>query len=191
MTVILLNDSSYTLYHLTMTWFCTCIGGIGCEGVDRGQSRHCLDAVEIYNADGNYWSDGPPLPCAQLSLRTNGCNAGVVGGKIYVCGYYKGAGEWNETKSISIEMFEIVFGSQCNSPTVSSPPSDRHDDITKEILELDPCGKRWSVVARQVLMHDNYDVCLVAKLNPRGLMSPSADLVKVWHPCHIRSKSVC
>ncbi|XP_053300736.1 kelch repeat and BTB domain-containing protein 12 [Pleuronectes platessa] len=123
------------------------MGGIGCEGVDRGQSRHCLDAVEIYNADGDYWRDGPPLPCAQLSLRTNACNAGVVGGKIYVCGYYKGA--------------------------------DRHDDITKEILELDPCEKRWSVVARQVLMHDNYDVCLVANLNPRGLMAPSADLVKL------------
>ncbi|XP_022602509.1 kelch repeat and BTB domain-containing protein 12 [Seriola dumerili] len=122
------------------------MGGIGCEGVDRGQSRHCLDAVEIYNADGDYWRDGPPLPCAQLSLHTNACNAGVVGGKIYVCGYYKGAG--------------------------------RHDDITKDILELDPWENRWTVVARRALMHDNYDVCLVANLNPRGLMSPPADLVK-------------
>lgn len=67
-------------------------GGIGCEGVDRGQSRHCLDAVEIYNPDGDYWRDGPPLPCTQLSLRSTASNAGVVGGKIYVCGYYKGAG---------------------------------------------------------------------------------------------------
>lgn len=123
------------------------IGGIGCEGVDRGQSRHCLDAVEIYNPDGDYWRDGPPLPCAQLSLRTNASNAGVVGGKIYVCGYYKGA--------------------------------DRHDDITKDILELDPWENRWTVVARRALMHDNYDVCLVANLNPRGLMSPPADLVKL------------
>ncbi|GAA6221883.1 kelch repeat and BTB domain-containing protein 12 [Lates japonicus] len=122
------------------------MGGIGCEGVDRGQSRHCLDAVEIYNADGDYWRDGPRLPCAQLSLRTNACNAGVVGGKIYVCGYYKGA--------------------------------DRHDDITKDILELDPWENRWTVVARRALMHDNYDVCLVASLNPRGLISPPADLVK-------------
>lgn len=123
------------------------IGGIGCEGVDRGQSRRCLDAVEIYNPDGDYWRDGPPLPCAQLSLRTNASNAGVVGGKIYVCGYYKGA--------------------------------DRHDDITKDILELDPWENRWTVVARRALMHDNYDVCLVANLNPRGLMSPPADLVKL------------
>ncbi|XP_051270225.1 kelch repeat and BTB domain-containing protein 12 [Dicentrarchus labrax] len=123
------------------------MGGIGCEGMDRGQSRHCLNAVEIYNPDGDYWRDGPPLPCAQLSLRTTAPNAGVVGGKIYVCGYYKGA--------------------------------DRHDDITKDILELDPWDNRWTVVARQALMHDNYDVCLVAKLNPRGLMSPPADLVKM------------
>ncbi|XP_026202876.1 kelch repeat and BTB domain-containing protein 12 isoform X1 [Anabas testudineus] len=122
-------------------------GGIGCEGMDRGQSRHCLDVVEIYNPDGDYWRDGPPLPCAQLSLRTNASNAGVVGGKIYVCGYYKGA--------------------------------DRHDDITKDILELDPWENRWTVVARRALMHDNYDVCLVANLNPRGLMSPPADLVKL------------
>ncbi|XP_023117936.1 kelch repeat and BTB domain-containing protein 12 [Amphiprion ocellaris] len=122
------------------------MGGIGCEGVDRGQSRHCLDAVEIYNPDGDYWREGPPLPCSQLSLRTNASNAGVVGGKIYVCGYYKGA--------------------------------DRHDDITKDILELDPWENRWTVVARRALMHDNYDVCLVANLNPRGLTSPPADLVK-------------
>ncbi|KAK7916609.1 hypothetical protein WMY93_012370 [Mugilogobius chulae] len=122
------------------------MGGIGCEGLDRGQSRHCLDAVEIYNPDGDFWKEGPQLPCPQLSLRTNASNAGVVGGKIYICGYYRGA--------------------------------DRHDNITKDILELDPKEKRWTVVARRTLMHDNYDVCLVAKLNPRGLMSPPADLIK-------------
>lgn len=121
------------------------LGGIGCEGVDRGQSRHCLDVVEIYNPERDCWREGPPLPCAQLSLRTNASNAGVVGGKIYLCGYYKGA--------------------------------DRHDDITKDILELDPKENRWTVVGRRVLMHDNYDVCLVSKLNPRGLMSPPADLI--------------
>lgn len=81
-------------------------GGIGCEGVDRGQSRHCLNAVEIYNPDGDYWRDGPPLPCSQLSLRTNAPNAGVVGGKIYVCGYYKGAG--NEKVSIS-NMHKYIY----------------------------------------------------------------------------------
>ncbi|XP_056456442.1 kelch repeat and BTB domain-containing protein 12 [Gadus chalcogrammus] len=121
------------------------MGGIGCEGLDGGQSRRCLDAVEIYSPDEDQWRDGPPLPSPQLSLRSNASNAGVVGGKIYVCGYYKGA--------------------------------DRHDDITKEVLELDPWENRWTAVARHALMHDNYDVCLVAKLNPRGLMSPPADLV--------------
>ncbi|XP_029990379.1 kelch repeat and BTB domain-containing protein 12 [Sphaeramia orbicularis] len=134
-SVVVLNGEIYVM------------GGIGCEGVDRGQSRHCLDAVEIYNPDGDYWRDGLRLPCAQLSLRTNASNAGVVGGKIYVCGYYKGA--------------------------------DRHDAITKDILELDPWENRWTVVTRRTLMHDNYDVCLVANLNPRGLMSPPADLVQM------------
>lgn len=122
------------------------LGGIGCDGVDRGQSRHCLDAVEIYNPEGDFWRDGPTLPSPQLSLHTNASNVGVVGGKIFVCGYYKGA--------------------------------DRHENITKDILELDPLENRWTVVARQVLMHDRYDVCLVANLNPRGLLSPPADLVK-------------
>ncbi|XP_046880622.1 kelch repeat and BTB domain-containing protein 12 [Hypomesus transpacificus] len=121
------------------------LGGIGCEGVDCGQSRRCLDAVEIYNPDGDFWREGPTLPSPQLSLRTNGSNAGVVGGKLYVCGYYKGA--------------------------------DRHDNITKDILELNPWENRWTVVRRSVLMHDGYDVCLVANLNPRGLMSPPVDLV--------------
>nr|XP_046168948.1 kelch repeat and BTB domain-containing protein 12 [Oncorhynchus gorbuscha] len=121
------------------------MGGIGCEGVDHGQSRRCLDAVEIYNPDGNFWRDGPTMPSPQLSLRSNASNAAVVGGKLYVCGYYKGA--------------------------------DRHEDIIKDILELDPWENRWTVVARRVLMHDAYDVCLVASLNPRELMSPPADLV--------------
>ena len=60
---------------------------------------------------------------------------------------------------------------------ILNDPLDRHDDITKEVLELDPWENRWTAVARHALMHDNYDVCLVAKLNPRGLMSPPADLV--------------
>ncbi|MEQ2257984.1 Kelch repeat and BTB domain-containing protein 12, partial [Xenotaenia resolanae] len=55
----------------------------------------------------------------------------------------------------------------------------RHDDITKDILELDPWENRWTVVTRRALMHDNYDVCLVASLNPRGLMSPPSDLIKL------------
>lgn len=88
-------DSCHNNFFITSILFVKInyfAGGIGCEGVDRGQSRRCLDAVEIYNPDEDRWRDGPPLPSAQLSLRTNASNAGVVGGKIYVCGYYKGAG---------------------------------------------------------------------------------------------------
>lgn len=55
---------------------------------------------------------------------------------------------------------------------------DRHEDITKDILELDPWENRWHVVVQRAMMHDNYDACLVATLNPRGLMAPPADLVK-------------
>ncbi|XP_062853985.1 kelch repeat and BTB domain-containing protein 12 [Trichomycterus rosablanca] len=121
------------------------LGGIGCEGMDRGQSRRCLDAVEIYNPDGDFWRDGPLLPRPLLSLRSNAPNAGVVDGKLYVCGYYRGA--------------------------------DRHDILTKDILQLDPWENEWTVVVKQAVMHDSYDVCLVANLNPRGLMSPPADLV--------------
>ncbi|KAJ8394896.1 hypothetical protein AAFF_G00042510 [Aldrovandia affinis] len=120
------------------------LGGIGCEGEDRGQSRHCLDAVEIYNPDGDFWREGPPLPSPLLSLRSNASNVGVVEGKLYVCGYYKGA--------------------------------DRHEVITKDILELDPRHNRWTVVARHVQMHDSYDVCLVASLNPRDLLAPPPEI---------------
>lgn len=72
-----------------------------------------------------------------------------------------------------------VFPSDCITSPISSLPLDRHEDITKDILELDPWDNRWTVVVRRALMHDNYDVCLVANLNPRGLMSPPADLVKL------------
>lgn len=91
--MIPVNDLNYIWNMMPFDDSIAPIGGIGCDGVDCGQSRHCLDAVEIYNAEGDYWKDGTPLPSAQLSLRTNACNAGAVAGKIYVCGYYKGAGK--------------------------------------------------------------------------------------------------
>ncbi|XP_017270520.1 kelch repeat and BTB domain-containing protein 12-like isoform X1 [Kryptolebias marmoratus] len=116
------------------------IGGIGCDGEDRGQSRHCLSSVEIYNPDADSWRAGPTLPTSLLSLRNNTSNTGVVEGKLYLCGYYKGAG--------------------------------RHEIITKEILELDPKDNVWTVVERRAAMHDSYDVCLVANLNPRDLLTP-------------------
>ncbi|GCC19426.1 hypothetical protein chiPu_0021073 [Chiloscyllium punctatum] len=121
------------------------LGGIGCSGPDRGQARRCLDAVEIYNPDGDFWRAGPPLPTPILSLRTNSTNAGVVEGKLYICGAFRGA--------------------------------DRHEVIVKDILELDPWENQWNIVAHNVLMHDSYDVCLVARLNPRDLIPPPPDLV--------------
>ena len=78
-----------------------------------------------------------------------------------------------------MNMFERCFTNYFITLSVLSLPLDRHDDITKDILEFDPWEKRWTVVARRALMHDNYDVCLVANLNPRGLMSPPADLVNL------------
>ncbi|XP_054072275.1 kelch repeat and BTB domain-containing protein 12 isoform X2 [Rissa tridactyla] len=121
------------------------LGGIGCLGRDRGQTRKCLDAVEIYNPDGDFWRDGPPMPSPLLSLRTNSTSAGSVEGKLYLCGGFRGAA--------------------------------RHEVITKEILELDTWENQWNVVAINVLMHDSYDVCLVARLNPRDLIPPPPDLV--------------
>ncbi|XP_054992941.1 kelch repeat and BTB domain-containing protein 12 [Sorex araneus] len=122
------------------------LGGIGCIGRDKGQVRKCLDTVEIYNPDGDFWREGPPLPSPLLSLRTNSTNTGAVDGKLYVCGGFHGA--------------------------------DRHEVITKEILELDPWENQWNVVAVNVLMHDSYDVCLVARMNPRDLIPPPSDLVE-------------
>ncbi|KAF6718282.1 Kelch repeat and BTB domain-containing protein 12 [Oryzias melastigma] len=116
------------------------LGGIGCDGEDRGQSRHCLSSVEIYNTDEDTWRPGPTLPTSLLSLRTNTSNVGVIDKKIYLCGYFKGAG--------------------------------RHEIITKEILELDPADNVWTVLVRRAAMHDTYDVCVVANLNPRDLISP-------------------
>ena len=52
----------------------------------------CLDVVEIYNPDGDFWREGPPMPSPLLSLRTNSTSAGAVDGKLYVCGGFHGAG---------------------------------------------------------------------------------------------------
>ncbi|XP_058933924.1 kelch repeat and BTB domain-containing protein 12 isoform X1 [Kogia breviceps] len=122
------------------------LGGIGCIGRDKGQVRKCLDAVEIYNPDGDFWREGPPMPSPLLSLRTNSTNAGAVDGKLYICGGFHGA--------------------------------DRHEVISKEILELDPWENQWNVVAVNALMHDSYDVCLVARKNPRDLIPPPSQSVE-------------
>ncbi|KAM9327128.1 kelch repeat and BTB domain-containing protein 12 [Gastrophryne carolinensis] len=122
------------------------LGGIGCNGPDKGQARKCLDAVEIYSVDGDFWRDGPPMPYPLLALRSNSSSAGTVEGKLYVCGGYRGA--------------------------------DRHEVIIKEILELNPWENQWNVVCTRAPMHDSYDVCLVARLNPRDLLPPPRDLME-------------
>nr|XP_020139138.1 LOW QUALITY PROTEIN: kelch repeat and BTB domain-containing protein 12 [Microcebus murinus] len=66
------------------------LGGTGCVGRDQGQVRQCLDAVEIYNPDGDLWREGPPMPRPLLSLRTNASNAGALGGRLHVCGGFTG-----------------------------------------------------------------------------------------------------
>lgn len=60
-------------------------------------------------------------------------------------------------------------------PSVTIPSlvaAGRHEIITKEILELDPADNVWTVVERRAAMHDSYDVCVVANLNPRDLFTP-------------------
>lgn len=53
----------------------------------------------------------------------------------------------------------------CFSPITAG----RHEIITKEILEFGPADNVWTVVEKRAAMHDSYDVCLVAHLNPRDL----------------------
>ncbi|KAK9514750.1 hypothetical protein VZT92_025441 [Zoarces viviparus] len=47
----------------------------------------------------------------------------------------------------------------------------RHEIITKESLEMDAADNVWTVVERRAAVHDGYDVCLVANLNPRDLIT--------------------
>lgn len=48
----------------------------------------------------------------------------------------------------------------------------------KSFKKIDPWENQWNVVAINVLMHDSYDVCLVARMNPRDLIPPPSDLVE-------------
>lgn len=77
------------------------------------------------------------------------------------------------TAQISLILFELPTDACCCCLCFSA----RHEVITKEILELDTWENQWNVVATNVLMHDSYDVCLVARLNPRDLIPPPPDLV--------------
>ena len=81
---------------------CPSAGGIGCVGWDRGQVRKCLDAVEIYNPDGDFWREGPPMPTPLLGLRSNSTSAGAVDGKLYVCGGFHGAGTHGAGDAVTV-----------------------------------------------------------------------------------------
>lgn len=87
-------------------------GGIGCDGQDRGQSRYCLSSVEIYNPDTDTWREGPSLPTSLLTLRTNASNAGVVGDKLYLCGFFKGAGKFIDSNFTFVVLTGLQFESK-------------------------------------------------------------------------------
>ncbi|XP_047599007.1 kelch repeat and BTB domain-containing protein 12 isoform X2 [Lutra lutra] len=99
------------------------LGGIGCVGRDKGQVRKCLDVVEIYNPDGDFWREGPPMPSPLLSLRTNSTNAGAVDGKLYVCGGFHGAGLPLE-EQVEVESRPEVLGFITVLIDQESPPSE-------------------------------------------------------------------
>lgn len=101
-----LSDEPF-LFSLNSLFLAPSAGGIGCLDHDRGQARQCLDVVEIYNPDGNYWREGPPMPYPLLSLRTNSTCAGAVEGKLYVCGGFRGTGL--EKSKENVVMFAMCF----------------------------------------------------------------------------------
>ncbi|XP_010874019.2 kelch repeat and BTB domain-containing protein 12 isoform X1 [Esox lucius] len=119
------------------------LGGIGCEGQDRGQSRRCLSSVEIYNPEEDTWRSGPTLPTPLLSLRSNASNTGEVDGKLYLCGYYKGAGRhevitkeileldpkdnvWTvvERRAAMHDSYDVCLVANFNPRDLSTPNSD-------------------------------------------------------------------
>lgn len=69
-------------------------------------------------------------------------------------------------------LWKLDFWSATTYTVLSLMTAGRHEIITKEILELDPADNVWTVVERRAAMHDSYDVCLVANLNPRDLFAP-------------------
>lgn len=77
------------------------------------------------------------------------------------------------TAQASLVLFDLTSDACCCCFCFTA----RHEVITKEILELDTWENQWNVAAVNVLMHDSYDVCLVARLNPRDLIPPPPDLV--------------
>ncbi|XP_048212316.1 kelch repeat and BTB domain-containing protein 12 isoform X3 [Perognathus longimembris pacificus] len=149
------------------------------------------NCVDKYSVDRDTWKRVSPLPFPLA------CHAAVtVKDKLYVIGgwtpqmdlpeeepdilsnkllrYDPSQDQWQELAPMQYSKYRFSAAVASGEIYVL----DRHEVISKEILELDPWENRWNVVAVNALMHDSYDVCLVARMNPRDLIPPPSDLVE-------------
>ncbi|XP_042529191.1 kelch repeat and BTB domain-containing protein 12 isoform X2 [Dipodomys spectabilis] len=154
-----------------------------------------------YDPTQDQWQELPPMQYSKYRF-----SAAVASGEIYVLGgigclgrdrgqvrkclevveiYNPDGGFWREGPSMPTPLLSLRTNST-NAGAVDGKlyvcggfhGADRHEVISKEILELDPWENQWNVVAANALMHDSYDVCLVARMNPRDLIPPPSDLVE-------------
>ncbi|XP_063797246.1 kelch repeat and BTB domain-containing protein 12 isoform X2 [Pseudophryne corroboree] len=149
------------------------------------------NCVEKYLADNDSWRSVSPLPFPLA------CHASVaLKNKFYVMGGWTPQTERPDDEPNRLSNRMLQYDPIIDKWTELAPMKyskyrfsvavvngevyvlDRHEVITKEILELDPWENRWNVVCTRAPMHDSYDVCLVARLNPRDLLPPPRDLVE-------------
>ncbi|XP_037540027.1 kelch repeat and BTB domain-containing protein 12-like [Nematolebias whitei] len=138
--------------------------------------------------------------CARMKYSRYRCATAVLNGEIYILGGIGCDGEDSGQSRRSLSSVEI-YNPDANSwragPTLPTSllslhtntsnagvvagtlylcgyykGAGRHEIVTKEILGLNPTDNVWTVVERRAAMHDSYDVCLVANLNPRDLLTP-------------------
>ncbi|XP_014843527.1 PREDICTED: kelch repeat and BTB domain-containing protein 12-like isoform X1 [Poecilia mexicana] len=138
--------------------------------------------------------------CARMKYSRYRCGTAVLNGEIYILGgigcdgedcgqsrrclssveiYNPDADSWRPGPTLPTALLSLRTNAS-NIGTVEGKlylcgyykGVGRHEIITKEILELDPADYVWTVVERRAAMHDSYDVCLVANLNPRDLLTP-------------------
>ncbi|XP_043960554.1 kelch repeat and BTB domain-containing protein 12-like isoform X3 [Gambusia affinis] len=138
--------------------------------------------------------------CARMKYSRYRCGTAVLNGEIYILGgigcvgedcgqsrrclssveiYNPDADSWRPGPTLPTTLLSLRTNGS-NTGTVEGKlylcgyykGVGRHEIITKEILELDPADYVWTVVERRAVMHDSYDVCLVANLNPRDLLTP-------------------
>ncbi|XP_023185664.1 kelch repeat and BTB domain-containing protein 12-like isoform X2 [Xiphophorus maculatus] len=138
--------------------------------------------------------------CARMKYSRYRCGTAVLNGEIYILGgigcdgedcgqsrrclssveiYNPDADSWRPGPTLPTTLLSLRTNAS-NIGTVEGKlylcgyykGVGRHEIITKEILELDPADYVWTVVERRAAMQDSYDVCLVANLNPRDLLTP-------------------